>query len=403
MKTSLTNISNNIIWLLTVFLFTTFLVFETYSWGRYAFFGASALILLLSVFTHHGKLMFRMDAFYKFMLVFIGYTLLSSLWAMNPADSVSKAVTIFQILVCAAMLYIHYQHMDDVQPLLTAVMWAGYLVALYTIFFFGTEQLMEAAAGDRLGNEYSNVNSIGMAAAYSCTIQVSQFLHKKNHWSVVFMIPAIVVIAATQSRKALALLVAGVFGVYVMKNFQNRGFLRKIFRIVLTVVVFLAVASLLYSLPVFDGVRERMGSMFGFVTGDGGADSSTILRFHMMELGLEWFVKYPIAGIGIGNAHILAAQYLGHDTYLHNNFVELLCSGGIIGFCIYYAMYAYLFKNLWKYRRVDYEHFMICLVWQTLLLAIDFGMVSYSSKSQWFYLMILFLNVQFIKRKMNST
>ena len=59
MRISLNTVLNKIIWLLTVFLFVTFLVFDTYTWGRYAFFGVSVLIVLLSAVIHGGVIRFR--------------------------------------------------------------------------------------------------------------------------------------------------------------------------------------------------------------------------------------------------------------------------------------------------------------------------------------------------------
>ena len=84
---------------------------------------------------------------------------------------------------------------------------------------------------------------------------------------------------------------------------------------------------------------------------------------------------------------------------MHNNFVELLCSGGLIGFLIYYGMYFYLFQNLLRYKHADRKHFEICFVWLVLMLIMDYAMVSYYEKPQWIYLMIHFLNISCLKKK----
>ena len=164
----------------------------------------------------------------------------------------------------------------------------------------------------------------------------------------------------------------------------------------------LILAFVLYwilQLEVFDGIRERMESMLNAVLGSGQADHSTIVRKNLRALGIEWFLRYPVGGIGIANPHILANQYYAFDAYLHDNFVELLCGGGIIGFCLYYAMYVYLFSQLWKYRKVDKQRVAFFALWLMLMLAMNFGMVTYYSKAQNFYLMIHFINVFDLKRK----
>lgn len=398
MKISLNSLIDKTIWLLTAFLLTTFLIFETYTWGRYAFLAISILVVLLTAVMDYGKISIRLGAFHWFMLAFGVYTLMSSLWAMNAEDAVSKAFTIFQILLCGAMLYIHYEK-NDIQSLLTAVMWAGYFVVLYTIVFFGLDYLMVAAEDFRMESEYANSNSIGLAAAMACMIQVNLLMYKKSRWSAVLLIPSVVVIAASQSRKALLFLAIGICGVYVIKNLQSKGFWKKLLKLVLVAAILIFVFSQLYALPIFDGIRSRMDSMLAYFTGEGKADNSTIVRNQMIQLGLEWFSKHPVFGIGIGNPHILAGKFLAFDTYLHNNYVELLCGGGIVGIALYYAMYVYLFVKLFKYRKVDRERVGIGFVWLVLMLIMDYGMVSYYTKAQWIYLMIHFLNIYHLGKK----
>ena len=79
--------------------------------------------------------------------------------------------------------------------------------------------------------------------------------------------------------------------------------------------------------------------------------------------------------------------------------MELLSCGGIFAFVFYYAIYAYLFYNLWKYRKVDKKQAMFFTIWLLIMLALDYGNVSYYSKDQNYYLMIHFVNIENLKRK----
>ena len=402
MKLSLYRTSEKLICLLTVFILTKYIIFETYTWGRYAFLGASVVVVLLSAYLNKGRFTIRFGAFHGFMLLFGGYCFLSSLWAIDSSDSIQMGKTTFQILICAMMLYIHYQNEDSVQKLLEVVKWAGYLVSIYAIAFYGLDEIANAVENVRLENDFSNVNTIGMAAAVSCMIQTHEWLYREKRWQAVFMFPCVLIIAASQSRKALVLLALGVFGVYFIRKRNGGDVINRLLKMVLLVAVALGVVALLYFLPIFDGIRERMDFLIAGLLGSDDADNSTLVRLKMTALGWEWFKKHPIGGIGIGNPHILTARYLGKDAYLHNNFAELLCGGGIVGFVLYYAMYFYLFRNLLKYRDVDRRYFEMCFVWLVLMLIIDYGMVSYYFKSQWFYLMIHFLNVHHMSKKYNS-
>jgi len=396
------NFSEKIIWTLTVFLFVTFLVFESYPWGRYAFLGISGLILLVSAIEYGGTVQIRIAAYQGFSLAFSIFALCSALWAFDSADAVVMARTLFRILLCSTALYWHYARKSDILQLLSAVMWSGFLVAVYTIAFYGphTVLLATGSASTRLSNAYANVNSIGMACALSCVILFWGLMYRKfRWWAVVPAFPALLVMAATQSRKAVLFAAGGILALVVFRFSAQKSLLNGCLKIILSVAAITVMFYVLSQLGLFAGVNERLESLVNLLTDEGKVDSSTLRRRSLIALGMEWWRKYPIAGIGIGNPHILAERYLNFDAYLHNNFVELLCGGGIIGFVLYYSRYAYLFVNLWKYRRVEREYFSICSVWLLLTLAMDFAVVSYYSKLKNYYFVILFINIECAKRK----
>ena len=399
MKVSLSTVLEKCIWLLTVLLFSCFLIFDGYAWGKYVFFGASILILLMTAVIHDGMVRIRFDAFHGFFAAFIAYTALTSLWAIKASDATEKAITLVQIFACAVLLFVHYDRKDNIRSLLTAVMWSGYVVTLYAIAVYGLDAMLQSTQDIRLQNEFANVNAVAMSAAVSCMLQWQELTQKRNRWSAVLMIPAVILITATQSRKAFILLLAGVVGIYIMRTAQQKGIARKILKLCLYAIVGYVVMVLLFQLPIFEGSLARMQNLLNFWSNEGKVDHSAILRDDMMQLGLDTFRQHPLAGVGIGSPHILAGQYLDFDSYLHNNFVELLCGGGIIGFVLYYAMYVYLFVGLFKYRKADSEAFYVALIWLAMMLIMNYGMVTYYSKIQWYYLVIHFLNVNHLRKK----
>ena len=407
MSLSLRRVATTLIFVFTTALLLFFVLFDTYTWGKYAFLGLSACIFIIGCGMNHGKVSLRFTPYVAMNVLFICFVLLSSLWAISSSDSATMARTLTRTFVCAYAVYITYINIPelDVTVLLKAVMWAGYIVSLYTLFFYGLDTIIAAGSSSslRVDNEFANVNTIGMACALSCVIQISfKYLRPKDHLfpSALLMIPSMVVVAATQSRKALVFLIAGTLGYAFVKAQKSRkSIFIKGFKILLWVLILAFVLYLILQLEVFDGIRERMEAMLNAVLGSGKVDHSTVLRNNLRTLGLTWFLKYPVGGIGIANPHILANQYYAFDAYLHDNFVELLCGGGIIGFCLYYAMYVYLFSQLWKYRKVDKQRVAFFALWLMLMLAMNFGMVTYYSKAQNFYLMIHFMNVFDLKRK----
>lgn len=410
MAISLRKLAIALVFVFTTALFVFFILFDMHAWGRYAFLGLSVCIFLLGCGINHGKVTFRSTPFVTLNILFIGFVLSSSLWAINISDSVIMARTLMRVFVCAYMVYITYLNTPELDEsvLLKAVMWAGYIVALYSLSFYGLDNIIVAGSSSslRVDTEFANVNTIGMACALSCVLQIHlHYLRPQDHFfpGALLMIPTVVVIAATQSRKALVFLIAGALGyAFVKAQKSSKPAFVKFVKILFWVFILALVLYGVLQLDIFDGIRERMEALSNAILGQGRVDTSITKRNQLRALGLTWFSKYPVGGIGVANPHILAAQYCNLDAYLHDNFIELLCGGGIIGFCLYYAMYVYLFRRLWKYRKIDKQRVAFFALWLGLMLVMNFGMVTYYSKSQNFYLMVHFVNVFDLKRKAES-
>ena len=75
-------------------------------------------------------------------------------------------------------------------------------------------------------------------------------------------------------------------------------------------------------------------------------EGSDNIRKRLIKDGLMLFSNNPF-GIGFG----ASSNYLG--GYAHNNFVEILISGGLMGFLIYYSLYIYIWISSKKYKQSD--------------------------------------------------
>ncbi len=391
---------HNLINVIAVFLFSVFILFEGYAWGKYAFLAASLAIYILGLLERNGKAVFRLDAYVLLNVVFIFYVFLTALWAKSPDSTITMTRTLIRTFLCAYIVYLYFVKEKDVSRLLRILMWAGYIVAIYALMFYGVDELMKAGSDSslRVDNEFANINSIAICCALSVMIQANEFLEKRNRWTCFFLIPVFIVIGATQSRKALLFLIVGVFSAFIVKN-QNESTIKKVAKTILGCVIAFILVYCLLQLEIFSGIKERMEELLNSFLGKGEVDHSALIREQMIEAGWREFIEHPIGGIGISNSYFITLQYFGRKTYLHNNFVELLSCGGIFAFVFYYAMYAYLFYNLWKYRKADKKQAMFFAIWLLIMLALDYGNVSYYSKCQNFYLMIHFVNIENLKKK----
>lgn len=386
-----------IAWLATVLLFSLNFIFESYTWGRYVFFGISVLIFFLAVLRGRGVIRLSFSSWHLHMALLSLFSLVTSLWSISPADSRQKAVTMLLSLLCMALVYLFYHGTDSVIGLVTIVKWMGYVITVYAFFFYGFENIthmLEESA--RLNNEFSNVNTIGMLAAMSVVIQTYEILYmKKWRLSMLLSIPCIVMVAATQSRKALILMGLGIF----LVGIANLGMRKNVLKTLLGIGIALGALVLILRLPIFSGVNERMEDIWTMLSGGDQVGASAEIRNKMVALGWKTFLENPMGGVGIGAPHVLAASYLDYDAYLHNNYVELLAGGGLVGFVLYYWLYAYLLISMYRLRAYRNPEYRICLIMMVLLLVMDWGLVAAYSRSTYFYFLIFVLEVACLKKK----
>lgn len=394
-------IQENLINICTIFLFASFFIFESYIWGRYILIGVSALVFILYVIYKGPQSKIHIGAWHFFIFLFSIVCLLTTLVAIQPSDSIGKFKFLIQILLCFTPIYTYYGDGDKIEDLLNVIKWAGYVIAIYSIGFYGLDFVLSMLKSSvRLENSYANVNVIGQISAIAIIIQVYQLLNlkKKSIISCLFMIPALLMILATQSRKAFVLLIIGLFSGYIMSNGSHKKTFKIIFRVFVAVFLLIIMIKMMSKLSIFAGIDERMGYLFDSLNGKDGGNSAN-LRKQLVAIGWNTFLKHPILGIGIGCPHIIAFRKLSFDAYLHNNYVELLCGGGILGLFAFYLIYLYLVRSFWHLRRIDHYGKNICLILMVSFLILDWGKVSCYSKETYFYFMLFFLEIKQLKNR----
>lgn len=388
-------VTDKIICALITIMIMSFYIFETASWGRYVLFGITVFITLIYSSKNHFKLPIIINKpFHLYLAAFALFCFLSSIWAWNPTLAISKGITIFSILACFSLIYPYFLQKGSIDILLDAFMFSGYGIAIYTVVYYGTSGIASMLSGNiRIGNDFTNANSIGLIAATSCIIQVSYLLKREKKAFSVFLIPCIISLAISQSRKAIIMLVVGIAFLVMTNGNERSSMLKKTVNIIAGFLTIILLVYSLYKLDIFSGVFRRFETLFESINGTRTEDIRSVYR----KIGMQQFYKTPVFGIGIGNSLELLSSVGERRTYLHCNFVELLSSGGIIGFTIYYSIYFHLLSGLWKYRRYRPMTTNLCIILLVLMLIMDYGMVSYYDKQQYLYFMCMFLHLSFIK------
>lgn len=327
----------------------------------------------------------------KALFLLTSFSLVSSLWAINSDMSIANAKTLFLLTSFLLILYnFLYYEKDSLLKMLKILMFAGVVFSIYVILYYGFSNFFEMLnSGARIGEEIDNVNKLGLEAGISFLLTLFFSIYYNKKYLLLSPLPLLVALGSG-SRKVMVLLIIGSFLLLLSK--QNRSKVLTIVKNGIIVVVFLLIVSyLLENFSDISIVKRMAGFINGFTNTGGKVDSSTLARKLFINAGIHQFWQNPILGIGSANSGYITSSVSIWFTYLHNNYVELLATMGIIGFVLFYYNYAYLIVNLVKNKKCNksFKNFVLILLF--LLLIMDYGLVSYYSKNTYIYFLIAML------------
>lgn len=316
--------------------------------------------------------------------IFVTYSVTSYFWSWRPEATGAKAVTMLLLLALFTVLWVYFGGRDP-EYVIWVLCVAGIVLSGYVVLHYGPAAYVAGLlAGERMGRDINNLNALAMQTGLSAVICFWFALHRDQRafygWSVL----PILVTFGTGSRKGLVLILGGVLLLYALALSPGRRT-----RVIAGIGVFLLAISLVIELPIFATLTERLSG----VLGEAQPDYSTAVRQEMIAVGLDQFSRTPLLGIGMGASGLLTAARFNDDTYLHNNFVELLATLGSIGLLLYYALYAHILIRLAPRVRARDATAIIVAVILLLQLPMDYGAVSYDSKTTWTLLLVGFLAV----------
>ena len=323
------------------------------------------------------------------VFAFAFYCFLSNFWAINSELAIDKSKTLFILAVFLLITYNFFSNIENAENiLLKIIMYAGIIFSIYIIMYYGiSEYFGKLIRGERIGAEINNVNAIGLQTSISIIIAIFYGLYENNKGYFLLSIIPLIVSLGTGSRKVIILIVVGLVLLFILKREEKIDMVsitKKVLIFIIVSLTFVYIAKV----PMFSTVFERFQMSINSITGQGKVDNSTQTRATFIKAGIDQFFKTPILGIGIGNSGYITEQATGWFTYLHNNYVELLATTGIIGFCLYYSVYFYIIFNCVKMLKKKNKYTNIVLIIFLINIILEYAMVSYYSKSTYIYILL---------------
>lgn len=369
-----------------VFSYRTSLVFVTY--------GIFALLVLCGI--KLGKLKVRTNMLFGYMLtltIVFGFSIFVS---VNTSQTMRRWVTVFLMLVTCITIEWGFLETtaDDLFDFFADTICQTCVVAFFFDFLTigPSTYIGYILNGARLMNVSSQTNVMGMFGAVALNIMLYKTLFRRDKKIIPVYIFPILMIMASQSKKAILCVLLGLFLMLIMKYRHKK--------IVGVLVLCFAGIVVIYlsQLSAFSAIMIRFTSALGTVTGNNldGRDWSTFFRMQMIEEGINLFKQRPLIGYGTDTYQYVSS----FETYSHNNYIELLANNGLIGFVAYYWVYlviiVILLKRVIKYND-DKAIVLLAIALEQLLM--DYGSVNYYNKIVYIYISWILLYLDHRKRE----
>ena len=237
-------------------------------------------------------------------------------------------------------------------------------------------------------------NNLGLSLAFNIMLLIYTYIRTKNKKYLLFIPLFMYVILLSNSRKSLIFPILCIIIFLILNSIKNNKLKTK--NLLLIISVMLLVLLAVNSIP---EIKTRFQSALNTFSSDIMAgDESAIERRFYRNTSVELFKEKPILGFGVnGFAQYLNSIDYSHVAYSHNNWLELLSTLGVVGFCIYYYQYLYIFNKLFKYRTDINGLYLIIFVIGLFIL--DYILVSYYILNNQFILLIIFKCSDILRKK----
>lgn len=177
-------------------------------------------------------------------------------------------------------------------------------------------------------------NTTAYVLGITFAIFIYYYIKNKNRRDLIAAFICAIVTILTGSRKGLLQLIMPFFVLLICQKDMKKFGKYIIGLVILGGIVLLILVNNATFMEIYG---ERLFAVFNDV--NDMSDMSVYARNMLKLIGLYFFMENPIWGYGLGSSWTLV-ESTGFEFvhYLHDNFVEVLVCGGLVGFALYYGV-----------------------------------------------------------------
>lgn len=359
-------------------------------------------IILINIL-HSKKI--TLNITYKFWIVFAVYNFLLIVW--GDTYNYNHSIKYLSTFIMNLILYIFSFNLFNITNMLERIL-STYINAIVlsslTIMWGQRATLFTSRMGQSGWREVEtykilgfNLVSVGAnGLSFMCSMSlvfiIILYYHSNKRENIIKYIILIITILFTGSRQGILLAILGI-GIVVL--LYSKNLYKKIKVVLLGLSLMIAIYLLVQKIPfLYEKIGERLNQLIIKFIGGEVIDSSINTREMLISRGMDYFYNNIFWGYGLDAFRIM---YSG--ICADNNFVDILVSSGIIGFCLYYAYvpiyFCYYLKNKLTIKKVA----ILLIMLSTLF---HYGSTVYYNRIEGPVICILFYIVNMKRRQKNG-
>lgn len=333
------------------------------------------------------------------LVVLLFLTTINGLRLTNNSEqfSVIYNLTTFLCVILIQMILLQFRE-RIFYIVKTAVIFCAATTGIYIVvkefnmLVYRWSDFLSGNSGYRLGiSSNINPNTITWTFGVLALLTIYFAINDRKLFYYVLYIFEIIIIFFTGSKNGLLLAVIPIiiYGIGALRK-ANLKVLLVIVVCIIALWIILHQSPVLYTLlgRRIDSMLYTIGITNNTSMSAAGIDiGSTEKRIEMIQVAEEMFWKKPLFGWGIG----AFAKYAGFGYYCHNNYMEILVSGGIIAFLIYYVFILLQGLNILNIRKGKYKS-LACMLLLSLLL-LDFSTVNFYTDVIFYFRTVLLAEI----------
>ena len=303
------------------------------------------------------------------MALVLVFFMVSSKWSLESVKTIQNVKNAFIVYAICFSVIIMIETEEDFLMLIKSIVSSFTAESLYVLSIVGMDNLGTMRLGvDYEGLELWNANAIASFTAWGGILAVFLIIYsnkktEKIRWGIVAIF-LIVMTFYTGSRKGVIIVVGTLLIYNLYANRGNKRVRNICFVILALIILYIFIMN---NEEIYILVGARLERMVQELTGHRTTEQSMSMRMLMITYGMRWFTERPILGYGLGNYSVLFSRTFGLDMYSHCNYVEILVSGGVAGFIIYYSVYVRIFikyikEMLRRHNKIVIYFFSILLI-----------------------------------------